>query len=71
MELETLIERSRRRTRELQQIGRKYHEHDPEARERFRRTIKLAVYDAEHRQDRYLGRIHQPRVRLGKPGRGL
>lgn len=71
MELETLIERSRRRTRELQQIGRKYHEHDPEERERFRRTIKLAVYDAERRQERYLGRLHQPRVRLGKPGHGL
>lgn len=42
-----------------------------EERERFRRTIKLAVYDAEHRQERYLGRIHQPRIRLGKPGRGL
>lgn len=61
MQLEELIKQSRRRTRELQQIGKKYDERDPEEKSRFRRTIKLAVYDAEHRRDRYGGRIHQPR----------
>lgn len=71
MALEELIERSRQRTRELQQIGKRYNERDPEERKRFRRTIKLAVYDAEHRRDRYMGRIYQARSRPWQSGRGL
>lgn len=65
MELEALIKRSKRRTRELQQMGRRYHQHDPEVRERFRRTIKLAVCDAEHRQERYPGRTGRVGARAG------
>lgn len=63
MKLEALIERSRQRTRDLQQIGKQYDERDPGEIKRFRRSIKLAVYDAEHRQERYVGRLHEPRLR--------
>lgn len=69
MELEALIERSKRRTQDLRQTGKRYNEDDPEERKRFRRSVKLAVYDAEHRQERYVGQLHQPRLRPGKPGR--